>query len=55
MVNGIYLSSCTFLTDKIFIRDTEALNAPMLIGFRERLVKKQENVSLKVNYIFGNG
>ena len=55
VVNGIYLSSCTFLTDKIFIRDTEALNAPMLIPIPERLVKKQENVSLKVNYIFGNG
>lgn len=52
-INGIYLTSKTFLTDKIKIEDTEALNAPMLIPIPEKSVKFGQKIKLKVSYIFG--
>ena len=55
VINSLYLSSRTFLTDKIFIGDTEALNAPMLIPVSERPVKKGDKIKLDISYIFGNG
>jgi predicted RNA methylase len=55
IINSLYLTSRTFLTDKIHIKDTEALNAPMLIPTAERLVKRGQTLKLKINYTFGNG
>ena len=55
IINSLYLTSRTFLTDKTFIGDTEALNAPMLIPISEKFVKAGEKVNLKINYVFGSG
>lgn len=52
-INGLYLTSRTFLTDKIFLNDTEALNAPMLVPIPDKFVKKGQKLKLKISYIFG--
>lgn len=54
-VNCIYLSSATFLTDKIVIKDTETLNAPVVVPIKERSVKTGEELRLKIGYVFGKG
>lgn len=54
-INGIHLTSKTFLTDEIFLEDTEALNAPMFVPIKEKLVKKRQNLKLKISYLFGRG
>jgi len=55
LINGLCLTSRTFLTDKIFLDDTEALNAPMLIPIAEKFVKKGQKLKLKISYVFGHG
>lgn len=55
IINSLYLTSRTFLTDKIFLDDTEALNAPMLVPIPEKFVKKGQKIKLKISYIFGGG
>ncbi len=55
IINGIYLTSRTFLHNKIFLDDTEALNAPMLIPINKKFVKKGQKIKLKISYIFGGG
>lgn len=54
-INSLCLTSRTFLTNKIFLDDTEALNAPMLIPIAKKTVKKGQQIKLKINYIFGDG
>lgn len=55
IINSLYLTSRTFLTDKDFINDTEALNAPMLVPISEKFVKIGQKVKLKISYTFGSG
>ncbi len=55
VINSLYLTSRTFLTDKIFIDDTEALNAPMLVPIPDKVVKKGQKLKIKISYIFGGG
>lgn len=54
-INGLYLTSRTFLTDKIFLDDTEALNAPMLVPIQKKIVRKGQKLKLRINYVFGGG
>ena len=55
IINGLFLTSRTFLTEKIFLDDTEALNAPMLVPIEEKSVKEGQEIKIKVSYIFGGG
>jgi len=55
IINSLYLTSRTFLTDKDFLGDTEALNAPMLVPISEKFVKMGQKVKLKISYTFGSG
>jgi predicted RNA methylase len=55
VINSVHLTSKTFLANNIYIHDTEALNAPMLIPIQERVVKNKEEIKIKVSYIFGGG
>ncbi|OGH88771.1 MAG: hypothetical protein A3J93_01625 [Candidatus Magasanikbacteria bacterium RIFOXYC2_FULL_42_28] len=55
IVNSVYLTSETFLADGISVKDTEALNAPMLIPIKEFTVEVGDVVNIKVGYIFGGG
>ena len=54
-VNALYLTSKTFLSEKIVLGDTEALNAPMLIPISEIKLVKGQTVQLKISYTFGGG
>lgn len=55
IVNSIYLTSKTFLTEKIVLGDTEALNAPMLIPIQEAECIKGQTIKVKISYTFGAG
>lgn len=55
IINSLHLTSRTFLTDKIFLDDTEALNAPMLVPIPEKFVKKEDELKMEINYVFGGG
>ncbi len=54
-INGLYLTSRTYLTENIFLDDTEALNAPMLIPISEKYLKSGQKIKLKIIYKFGGG
>lgn len=54
-INSLYLTSRTFLTNKIFLNDTEALNAPMLVPIQEKSVKRGQKIKLRISYAFGGG
>ncbi len=54
-VNGIELTSVTFLGEDIAIEDTEALNAPVLIPLEEVTVQSGQTVTVSIHYFFGAG
>jgi predicted RNA methylase len=56
MLNGIVLSSQSVLTENIFLGDTFAINAPVLIPVSSpRYASAGEEVCIKVRYTFGGG
>jgi len=55
IVNCVYISSKTFLTDKIILEDTETLNSPVAVPIKEKHVNIGEEVKIEVSYIFGKG
>lgn len=55
IINSLYLTSRTFLTNKLFLNDTEALNAPMLVPIQKKSVKKNQKIKLRISYVFGGG
>ena len=55
IINALYLTSISVLTDKISVGDTEALNAPMLIPIPDTKVKKGQVIKVRVSYIYGGG
>lgn len=55
LVNGVLLTSETIMTDSIILKDTETLNAPVIVPIDEIEVKKGETINIKVNYKFGGG
>lgn len=56
VLNSIYLSSKTYLTDSIELGDTLALNAPVVYPLQEDLeVNTGDIIKLSVEYDFGNG
>lgn len=54
-IKGVLLTSRTFLTDKIFLNDTEALNAPILIPIPKKFAEEGQELKLKISYIFSLG
>lgn len=54
-INGICLTSISTLTDKIILKDTDALNAPVFVPLSERKVQKGEKIKLCFSYTFGGG
>lgn len=54
-VNGIKLTTFTKLSEDIVCGPTPMLNPPLLIPFDEKQIKRNEYISLELNYIMGNG
>ncbi len=54
-LNCIYLTSASILTDAITVRDTEALNAPMLIPISPKKIRRGQTINVKFKYTFGEG
>lgn len=54
-INSVFLQSQTFLSKNISIHNTEAINAPVLIPIRKMVVRKGDNVKIKISYGFGQG
>ncbi len=55
VVNSIYLTSRSYLTETIILDDTPTLNAPVLLPVDEIEVHEGERVSLEISYRFGGG
>lgn len=55
LVNGILLTSETVLTDSIILKDTETLNAPVVIPIDDIEVKKGDVLKMRIIYKFGGG
>ena len=55
LVNGILLTSETVLTDSIVLKDTETLNAPVIVPIDDIEVKKGDVLKIRVSYKFGDG
>ena len=55
VVNGILLTSETVLTDSLVIKDTETLNAPVVVPIDDINVKDGDTIVLKISYKFGGG
>lgn len=55
VANSILLTSETLLTDSIILKDTETLNAPVVIPIDDVEVKKGDIISIKIDYKFGGG
>lgn len=55
LVNSVYLSSRTIFDDSIILKDTETLNAPVVVPIPDIYVKKGDKIRLQINYIFGGG
>jgi len=56
ILNSVYLSSTTWLTEDLKLEDTLALNAPVVFPFTEDLeVKKGDKIEVSLEYDFGNG
>jgi len=56
LVNGLYLTSKSILSEGIAVGDTEAMNAPMLIPLKKgKKVVTNQKVRIKVAYTFGGG
>lgn len=54
-INCVLLSSLTFLTKDMILKDTETLNAPVVFPIAETKVKKGDMIKLKISYKFGAG
>ncbi|MFN7947848.1 MAG: 50S ribosomal protein L11 methyltransferase [Blastocatellia bacterium] len=55
LINSIYLTGRTFLTQDISLANTLTLNAPVAIPIEERRVTKGERVTVSISYHFGGG
>lgn len=55
IMNGIKLTSVTFLGKDIVCEDTEALNAPVLIPLDDFAVQAGSTIAVSIKYIFGAG
>lgn len=55
VVNSIYLSSITVLTDNFKIGDTLSLNGPVVFPINPFKIKKNQSIKLKISYKFGSG
>lgn len=54
-VNGVLLTSETVLTDLIVLKDTETLNAPVVVPIDDIEVRKGDTLNIKIVYKFGGG
>ncbi len=56
ILNSIYLSSKTWLKDEVYLEDTLALNAPVVIPLEKDIdVKAGDQIKVEISYKFGNG
>jgi predicted RNA methylase len=55
VVNSLYLTSRSCLTETISLDDTPTLNAPVLLPIDEIEVREGERISLGISYRFGGG
>ncbi|HCY17763.1 MAG: Methyltransferase type 12 [Candidatus Nomurabacteria bacterium GW2011_GWF2_35_12] len=55
MVNSIFLSSVTILTDNFKIGDTLSLNGPVVFPIKPFKIKKNQSVKFRISYRFGGG
>jgi predicted RNA methylase len=55
VVNSLYLTSRSYLTETISLDDTPTLNAPVLLPIDEIEAREGERVSLEISYRFGGG
>ncbi|MFA5791689.1 MAG: 50S ribosomal protein L11 methyltransferase [Candidatus Paceibacterota bacterium] len=55
IVNSIFLSSITILTDKLQISDTLSLNGPVVFPIESFKAKKSQSIKLRISYKFGGG
>ncbi len=55
IINGLKITTFTMLNDNIICGPTPMLNPPLLIPLKERLVKSNEFIKVKLKYIMGNG
>jgi predicted RNA methylase len=53
IINALYLTSESILDDTAIVKDTEALNAPMLIPIQEKKVEAGQKIKIKIKYTFG--
>lgn len=53
-LNSVLLESKTFISD-MMLKDTKAMNAPMIIPMVERYVKKNDILKIRIVYKFGAG
>ena len=54
-INSIYLSSTVIFNESLTLKDTETLNAPVVVPIPDIEVKKGDKIKLHINYIFGGG
>jgi predicted RNA methylase len=55
VVNSLYLTSRSCLTETISLDDTPTLNAPVLLPIDEIEARKGERISMEISYRFGGG
>jgi len=55
LVNGILLTSETILTDSLVLKDTETLNAPVVVPIDDVNVRRGDVLSINIDYKFGGG
>lgn len=55
IVNSIFLSSVTILTDSLKIGDTLSLNGPVVFPIKPFKTKKGQSIKLSISYKFGGG
>lgn len=55
IMNCVYLSSVSHLTDDIALGDTDAFNGPVAIPVDERHVRRGQEMLVSVGYTFGKG
>ncbi len=55
IINSIFLSSVTILTDNLKIGDTLSLNGPIVFPIEPFKIKRSQLIKLKISYKFGGG
>lgn len=55
VVNSVYLSSIAVFNESFKLKDTETLNAPVVVPIPDIKVNKGDKIKLHINYVFGGG